>query len=119
MRARLAAGGAASGEGNDARTTLVALLATKLLVQNILLSPEVARKYPDLYDQLNKYLDALAAESRADARRETLLDMDALLGAVMGKSGAPAPETVLARSAAPDQQGLMLSILDKLKALLQ
>ena len=119
MRARLAAGGTATGEGNDARTTLVALLATKLLVQNILLSPEVARKYPDLYDQLNKYLDALAAESRADARRETLLDMDTLLGAVMGKSGAPVPETVLARSVAPDQQGLMLSILDKLKALLQ
>ena len=119
MRARLAASGAASGEGNNARTTLVALLATKLLVQNILLSPEVARKYPDLYDQLNKYLDALAAESRADARRETLLDMDTLLGAVMGKSGAPVPETVLARSVAPDQQGLMLSILDKLKALLQ
>jgi hypothetical protein len=119
MRARLAAGGAASGQAEDARTTLVALLAAKLLVQNILLSPEVAKKYPDLYDQMNRYLDALAAESRADARRETLADMDALLGAVMGSSGGPAPEGALARSAAPDQQGLVLSILDKLKALLQ
>jgi hypothetical protein len=67
-------------DGGDARSTLAALLETKLLVQQTLLRPEIAREHPDLYDKMNRYLDALAAESRADERLQTLRELDVLLG---------------------------------------
>ena len=67
-------------DGGDRSGTLAALLETKLLVQQTLLRPDVARDHPDLYDKMNRYLDALAAESRADERLQTLRDLDTLLG---------------------------------------
>ena len=78
MRAKLET----ARDGGDARGTLAALLETKLLVQQTLLRPEVARDHPDLYDRMNRYLDALAAESRADERLQTLRDLDGLLGSL-------------------------------------
>jgi hypothetical protein len=67
-------------DGGDTHSTLAALLETKLLVQQTLLRPEIAREHPDLYDKMNRYLDALAAESRADERLQTLRELDVLLG---------------------------------------
>jgi hypothetical protein len=124
LRARLSAASAAVGRPASARDTLVALLETKLLLQKTLLSPEVVREHPDLFDQLNRYLDALAAESRADARIETLRDLDALLGTVVGGGSAggtvpSAPDALLQRYSSADPQGALLSILDKLQALVK
>jgi len=120
LRARLIAAGAATGQPTtNERDTLVALLETKLLMQKTLLSPDVVKQYPDLYDRLNKYLDALAAESRADARLETLRDMDTLLGAVAARTGPAAVDSLLRRYSAADPRGILLSILDKLEALVK
>lgn len=119
MRARLAAAGATMGKPTNERDTLVALLETKLLMQKTLLSPEVVKQYPDLYDRLNKYLDALAAESRADARLETLRDLDTLLGTVAGKAGPGAADALMQRYTSADPRGLLLSILDRLQALVK
>jgi len=120
LRARLIAAGAAAGKPTtNERDTLVALLETKLLMQKTLLSADVVKQYPDLYDRLNKYLDALAAESRADARLETLRDMDTLLGAVAAKTGPGAADTLLQRYSAADPRKVLLSILDKLQGLLK
>ena len=88
-------------------------------MQKTLLSPEVVKQYPDLYDRLNKYLDALAAESRADARLETLRDMDTLLATVGGKAIPGAADPLLQRYASADPRGLLLSILDRLQALVK
>ena len=118
LRARLVAAGAAAGKpSTNERDTLVALLETKLLMQKTLLSPELVKQNPDLYDRLNKYLDALAAETRADARLETLRDMDTLLSAVAAKAGPGAVDSLLQRYAAADPRGVLLAILDKLQAL--
>ena len=120
LRARLvAAGAAAVTPATNERETLVALLETKLLMQKTLLSADVVKQYPDLYDRLNKYLDALAAESRADARLETLRDMDTLLGAVAAKAGPGVADALLQRYTAADPRGILLSILDKLQALVK
>jgi hypothetical protein len=119
LRVRLTAAGAASGKPANERDTLVALLETKLLMQKTLLSPEVVKQYPDLYDRLNKYLDALAAESRADARLETLRDMDTLLGTVAGKAGPGSADALLQRYTSADPRGILLSILDRLQTLVK
>ena len=120
LRARLVAAGAAAVKpATNERDTLVALLETKLLMQKTLLSADVVKQYPDLYDRLNKYLDALAAESRADARLETLRDMDTLLGAVAAKAGPGVADALLQRYTAADPRGILLSILDKLQALVK
>ena len=124
LRAQLAAARAAASQGEDARTTLVALLETKLLVQQVLLRPDVAREHSDLYDRLNRYLDALAAESRAEARLETLKDLDALLanlavGAPAGPPGSPAAFSAVPRFSSPDEQDILLSILSRLRTLLK
>jgi hypothetical protein len=131
LSAALASSHAAAGTSEEPRTTLVALLGTKLLVQQTLLRPEVARDHPELFDQLNAYLEALAAESRTNARKEALQDLDALLGsigaggpsgsgssAVPGFISSPGP-SVAARFASADEQELLLSILSRLHAMLK
>ena len=120
LRARLIAAGAVAGKPTtNERDTLVALLETKLLMQKTLLSPDVVKQHPDLYDQLNRYLDALAAESRADARLETLRDLDTLLGAVAARAGPAAADSLLQRYTAADPRGILVSILDKLQTLVK
>jgi hypothetical protein len=117
LRARLSASTSASAQASAARDTVVALLETKLLVQKILLGPDVVKKYPTLYDDLNRYLDALSAQSAADARLETLKDLDSLLAGATG--AGQVPDTLIGRYAPSDQQGLLLSVLDRLQALVQ
>jgi len=118
LRARLTAAAANTASGNE-RDTLVALLETKVLLQKTLLAPDVVKQHPDLYNQLNRYLDALAAESKADARLETLRDLDTMLSAVSGRAGAGATDALLQRYTAADPRGLLLSILDRLQTLLK
>ena len=117
LQSRLAVSGPTATEATSARNALVALLETKLLVQKALLGADVVKQYPTLFDDLNRYLDALAAQSGADARLETLRDLDALLGSVSGQGQVP--EDVLKRYASRDQQALLLSILNRLQALVK
>ncbi len=119
MQTQLASARKPAGQGQDARATLVALLETKLLVQQILLKPDVVREHPDLYDRLNRYLDSLSAESRAEARLETLRDLDALLGNVPVAPGIPMAFSPAPRFSSPDEQDILLSILSRLRALLK
>jgi hypothetical protein len=124
LGAKLEAARAAAGPAGDSRNAIVALLETKLLVQQTLLRPDIAKEHPGLYDKLNSYFDALAAESRADARLETLRDLDALLGNVDGTSaglpGAAASAPALAsRYPSADEQGMFLSVIARLRALLK
>ena len=124
LQAQLAASRTAASEGEDARAALVALLETKLLVQQILLKPDVARDHPDVYDRMNKYFDALAVESRAEARLATLRDIDALLANMGGGAPAPAALSSLApalapRFTSPDEQDVLLSVISRLRALLK
>ena len=60
-------------------TSSLELLETKLLILRIVGSDAVRADYPDLYDRLNAYLDALVAEQRADAVSETLNEVATLV----------------------------------------
>lgn len=64
---------------SEALATPLELLESKLLILRIVGSESVRADYPDLYDQLNEYLDALVAEQRADAVRDTLAELSRLL----------------------------------------
>jgi hypothetical protein len=118
--ATLEASRAAASPAGDSRNALIALLETKLLVQQTLLRPDIARDRPGLYDKLNRYLDALAAESRADARLETLRDLAELLTSVGGAGVAAATAPALAsRYPSADEQGMLLSVISRLRTLLK
>ncbi len=117
MKARLMAAKSSADRPASDRETVVALLETKILLQKVLLSPEVTKQYPDLYDGLDRYLDALAAESKTDARLETLRDVDALLASVTRNAGPGATDALLQRYASADAKDVLVSILDKLQAL--
>ena len=119
LRARLAAPSAAPEQVAAAGTMLVALLETKLLVQKILLSPDVSARYPDLFGRLELYLEALAEESRTDARMEILRDLDELLREAGGTAAADRAEAHAARYPAADQRALFVTILDRLQGLLK
>ncbi|HTZ52755.1 MAG TPA: hypothetical protein VMF68_13895, partial [Spirochaetia bacterium] len=96
----------------------------------------VVKDHPDLYDRLNTYLDALAEETRAEARLETLRDIDAMLNGVTGPgapAGGAAPGStypgsptsgsaltaLVPRFATQDEQQILLSILGRLDSLLK
>jgi hypothetical protein len=118
FRARVAGTTAAGDSGT--RESLVALVETKLLVQKVLLSDAVLAEYPGLADRLDRYLEALAAESRTRAGLESLRDLDAMLaGLAAGKGTEATGGELLARRTAGGQRELLLDILDRLKTLLE
>ena len=131
LRAALAALPPASASTDSTRATLVTLLETKLLVQQTLLRPEVVKDHPDLYDRLNTYLDALVAETRAEARLETLRDIDTMLTGVSAPGSQPVaagnavlpnasgPAALAPRFSSQDEQQVLLSILARLDTLLK
>jgi hypothetical protein len=119
LRDALAALPPSTSRSDRVRNTLVALLETKLMVQQTLLKPEVVKIHPDLYDRLNVYFDALSEESRAEARLETLRDIDALLSGIAATGSVPAVSALAPRFASADEQQILLSILGRLDALLK
>jgi hypothetical protein len=110
---------AAAADAAAARESVLALVQTKVLVQKVLLSDAVLAEYPDLADRLDRYLEALAAESRGEARLETLRDLDGVLAGLAAGRGAAVPDEVVERHTADGQRDLLLGILDKLKTLLE
>ncbi len=121
LRARLATAGASPAQVSTTGDTLVALLETKLLVQKTLLSPEVATRHPDLYDRLERYLQALADEARADAQLAILRDLDSLLAQaeVAEPEAAAQPDALAGRYPAAEQRSILERILERLQALLR
>jgi hypothetical protein len=101
------------------RESVLSLVQTKVLVQKVLLSDAVLAEYPDLADRLDRYLEALADESRGEAQLETLRDLDAVLADLAAGRGAAVPDKIVARRTAGGQQDLLLDILDTLKTLLE
>ncbi len=65
------------------------LLETKLLVLRIVGSPAVRAEHPALHARFNEYLDALIAEQRFTAVRETLQDVAALMAELPGTADRP------------------------------
>ncbi len=101
------------------RESVLALVQTKVLVQKVLLSDAVLAEYPDLADRLDRYLEALAAESRDGAQLETMRDLDEVLSGLAAGDGSGVPDELVVRRSTAGQQDLLLGILDNLKTLLE
>ena len=101
------------------RESVLALVQTKVLVQKVLLSDAVLAEYPDLADRLDRYLEALADESRGEAQLETLRDLDAVLADLAAGRAGSVTDEIVERRTAGGQQNLLLNILDELKTLLE
>lgn len=80
---------AEAGEGSETLSYASALemLETKLLMTRIMSSDIVKSEYPDLNDQMNRYLEALVKEQREETRVETLADINKLVGELLTATG--------------------------------
>ncbi len=76
------------GEQNQAEDlpTPLELLETKLVILRMVSSDSVEADFPDLYEQLNGYLDDLVAQQRAEASEQLLSDVNMLLSEISAAS---------------------------------
>jgi chromosome segregation ATPase len=70
---------AGSGAAADAQAQVLALLETKLRVRQALSAEPLASRYPGLYDELERYLDAYGQEQRQEGQSGALQDAIAVL----------------------------------------
>lgn len=115
QRSRSARTSQASGE------TLATLLQAKLLTLQILSSEQVSSRYPQLYDQMQKYLDTFAEQQLLDGGYSGLQDAVDLLAAALGE---PAPDKsrlleLWRRFSHTDRADLLTQLLARLEKLLR
>jgi chromosome segregation ATPase len=70
---------AGSGTAADSQAQVLALLETKLRVRQALSAEPLASRYPGLYDDLERYLDAYGQEQRQEGQAGALQDAATLL----------------------------------------
>ncbi len=100
--------------GAPDRETMLSLLQAKLQVQRLLDSEPIRAQHPDLYDRLDRYLQALVDEKGRETETAILTDLNALLDALVRQEP---PRLTVERYA--DGRDLFLSLLDRLEALLR
>ncbi|MFW6212680.1 MAG: hypothetical protein ACOC8L_07245 [Spirochaetota bacterium] len=66
--------------------TPLELLETKLVILRMVSSDSVEADFPDLYEQLNGYLDDLVAQQRAEASEQLLSEVNRLLSEISAAS---------------------------------
>jgi len=115
QRSRSARTSQASGE------TLATLLQAKLLTLQILSSEQVSSRYPQLYDQMQKYLDTFAEQQLLDGGYSGLQDAVDLLAAALGE---PAPDRsrlleLWRRFSHTDRADLLTQLFARLEKLLR
>lgn len=69
----------ARGATAEAQAQMLALLETKLRVQQVLAAEPARSQHPGLFEQLEKYLDAYGREQRQEGQAAALQDLAALL----------------------------------------
>ena len=101
----------------DEATAALELLETKLLVKRIMVSEPVRTMYPDLYDQMELYLEELMENQRAETRVETLADINKLIDGVLSKQSMSAALANPFEEAAGQDE--FLGLIDRLNTLLE
>jgi hypothetical protein len=95
---------------------VLALVETKLRVREAMTSEPMNSRYPDLYAELEEYLDAFAAEQQARARDTALEDVIAVLDALAARrESLPG----LQGGYSTPRQDLFAELLEKLALLLE
>jgi len=102
--------------GRVTQEQVLALVETKLRVREAMTSEPMKSSHPDLYPELEAYLDAFAADQRARAQDEALQDVIRVLeGLAARRETLPA----LQGGYSTPQGDLFAELLDTLTALLQ
>jgi len=91
------------------------LLQAKLLVWQIISTDPVRTRYPKLYDTMQRYFDAFAAEQQREGRKAALDSVLTMLSAV----GAKSPSKITSEAATTDDRTALLQILDRISALVR
>ena len=91
-------------------------LETKLLIKRIVDSDPVRTEYPDLYDKIERYLEALEEENFRDARVLTLKNINGLIDNVI--SGGVVADDIEATYTDAAERDELLGLIDRLKRLL-
>ncbi|RKX82410.1 MAG: hypothetical protein DRP57_09940 [Spirochaetes bacterium] len=94
---------------------LLSLLETKILVKRIVSSPSVKKKYPDLYNKLEKYFKALGREKQTEGELKALGDVLKILDYII-----PTTQTFSGTTTVPPSQfkGYEYKVLKTLKDVL-
>ena len=83
LQQRFAAGGRPAG---DSQAQVLALLEAKLRVRQALSAEPLASRYPGLYEELERYLDAFGREQRLEGQADALQAAAAVLEDLSGKT---------------------------------
>jgi hypothetical protein len=101
--------------------TLATLLQAKLLTLQILASEPVASSYPQLYDQLQEYLDSFASQQLLDGRYSALQDALSVLDNALGTERTPGARLseLWRRYVYTDRDDLLADLFERLETLLR
>jgi len=105
--------------GGTAPETLANLIEAKLLTWQIIGSEPIAGQYPELYDTMERYLDALTEQSLLEGRYTAVQDMITVVDALRGTSAAQVPADLWRRYSYTDREDLLTRLLDSLELLLE
>ncbi len=98
--------------------SVLELLETKLVLRRIVSSEPVRSEYPNLYGNLEQYINSLVDEQRADGRLSTLRKLNELLDAVISKDTstvAGTPEDFTSKQ----EQDAFLGFIDRLMKIIE
>ena len=105
------------GLQNTEPSVVLEHLETKLLIKRIVDSEPVRSQYPDLYDQIEGYLEALLEEKQQDTRVATLVAINKLMDTVL-TSGAGAVSITSTFTNSSEREAI-LGFMDRLQKLLE
>lgn len=101
--------------------SLATLLQAKLLTLQILSSEPVASSHPQLYDQLQQYLDSFASQQTLDGRYSALQDVLGILDNALGTQKTPSDRLaeIWRRYVHTDRDDLLEELFERLQTLLK
>ncbi len=94
---------------------LMALLETKLLLKEILVSEAVRRRYPDLYEKTERFLQVFGEVLQRQGQLATLRDLSTIVGSLTEDSSGGPDTSALGRYTDLEVRGLFYKLLDSLR----
>ena len=104
---------------DSSREILLDLIETKLQLKRVVGSASVRLEYPDLYEDMDDYFDALSEEQRRAGYGETLQDLNSVLSAILSSAGEDELGDVWKRYDDVPQENLMEGFLDSIQSILE
>jgi chromosome segregation ATPase len=108
--ASLSRGGAAMQEQE-----LMALLETKLLLKEVLVSEAVRTSYPDLYEKTERFLQVFSEVLQREGQLATLRDLSTIVGSLTEDTASGVDTGTLGRYADLEVRDLFYKLLDSLR----